>query len=185
MRTRWRVCAVLALFFASWAPLAEAYDTNRSIVRINGGLVGWTTINSLCNLFGCQVLGALDTPPLSGPSVPSSLFVVSGLPPLSPLTLSLLGVSAVELDLLRPLTQAAVTPPDGLWMRTPMTYYGTVAWEGYLVQPASSIIRIPDAHCALQATGAGIVAVIDSGVDAGHSMLEPLLTDGWDFIRNV
>src|SRR5207245_473632 len=71
------------------------------------------------------------------------------------------------------------------WMRTPMTYYGTVAWEGYLVQPASSIIRIRDTHCALQATGAGIVAVIDSGVDAGHGMLGPLLTGGWDFTRNV
>ena len=185
MRTRWLVCAVLALFFASWAPLAAAYDTNRSIVRIESGLDGWTTVNALCGLLGCQVLGSLDTLPLSGQTVPSSLFLVQGLPSLDPLSLSLLGVSSVEPDLLAPLTQATVTAPDGLSQQTPMTYYGTAAWEGYLVQPASGIVRLPDTHCALQATGAGIVAVIDSGIDAGHSMLEPLLTDGWDFTRDV
>jgi len=185
MRTRWLVCAVLALFFASWAPLAAAYDTNRSIVRIESGLDGWTTVNALCNLVGCQVLGSLDTLPLSGPTVPSSLFLVQGLPSLDPLSLSLLGVSSVEPDLLAPLTQATVTAPDGLSQQTPMTYYGTAAWEGYLVQPASGIVRLPDTHCALQATGAGIVAVIDSGIDAGHPVLEPLLTDGWDFTRDV
>src|SRR5260370_19411667 len=185
MRMRWLVCAVLALFFASSVPLAEAYDTNRSIVRIKSGLDGWTTINSLCSLVGCQVLGSLDTLPLSGPAVPSSLFLVSGLPPLSPLTLSLLGVSAVELDLLLPLKHAIVTAPDGLWKRTPMSYYGTAAWEGYLVQPASGIVRLPDTHCGLQVTGAGIVAVIDSGIDPDHPALSPLLSDGWDFTRDV
>ncbi len=183
MRTRWVVCAVLALFFGSSAILAADYDTDRSIVRIESGLVGWTTINALCNLVGCTVLGSLDTLPLSGQSVPSSLFLVKALPPLSPLSLSLLGVSAVEPDLLVPLTEA--TAPDGLWMRTPMSYYGTAAWEGYLSQPASGIVRIPDTHCALQTTGDGIVAVIDSGIDSGHPTLQPLLTDGWDFTRDV
>ncbi len=185
MRTRWLVCAALALFFAASAPLAAAYDLNRSIVRIQNGLVGWNTINAACALLGCQVLGALDTPPLSGPAVPSSLFVVSGLPPLSPLSLSLLGIASVEVDLLVPVKQAALTAPDGLLSRTPMSYYGTAAWEGYLSQPASGIVRIPDAHCALQTTGDGIVAVIDSGIDSGHPTLQPLLTDGWDFTRDV
>jgi len=185
MRTRWLVCAVLALFFGRAAILAADYDPNRSIVRIKSGLVGWTTINALCSLVGCQVLGALDTLPLSGQSVPSSLFLVEGLPPLSPLTLSLLGVAAVEPDLLAQIKQATLPGPDGLSQRTPMTYYGTVAWEGYLTQPASAIIRIADAHCALEATGAGIVAVIDSGIDPDHPALSPLLTDGWDFTRDA
>ena len=179
MRTRWVVCAVLALFFGSSAILAADYDTDRSIVRIESGLVGWTTINALCNLVGCTVLGSLDTLPLSGQSVPSSLFLVKALPPLSPLSQSLLGVSAVEPDLLVPLTEA--TAPDGLWMRTPMSYYGTAAWEGYLVQPASGIVRLSDTHCGLQVTGAGIVAVIDSGIDPDHPALSAVLTDGWDF----
>jgi subtilisin family serine protease len=117
--------------------------------------------------------------------VPSSLFLVKGLPSLDPLTLSLLGVSAVELDLLLPLKQATVTAPDGLSQRTPMSYYGTVAWEGYLVQPAGGIIRLADTHCGLEATGAGIVAVIDSGIDAGHPTLQPVLAQGWDFTRDV
>jgi hypothetical protein len=185
MRTRWLVCAVLALFFGRAAILAADYDPNRSIVRIKSGLVGWTTINALCSLVGCQVLGALDTLPLSGQSVPSSLFLVEGLPPLSPLTLSLLGVAAVEPDLLAQIKQATLPGPDGLSQRTPMTYYGTVAWEGYLTQPASAIIRIADAHCALEATGAGIVAVIDSGIHPDHPALSPLLTDGWDFTRDA
>ncbi len=185
MRTRWLIRLLLALFLASAAFPAAADGTNRSIVRIESGLVGWTTINTLCSLLGCQVLGSLDTLPLSGPGTPSSLFLVEGLPVLSPLSLSLLGVAAVEPDLLVPLQQATVTPPDGLSQRTPMTYYGSVAWEGYLAQPASAIIRLADAHCALEATGAGIVAVIDSGIDPGHPTLSPLLTDGWDFTRDV
>jgi hypothetical protein len=184
MRTRWLVGAALALFFASPAPHAEAYDTDRSIVRVKSGLHGWTTINALCNLVGCQVLGSLDTLPLSGQAAPSSIFLTKALPPLSPLTLGLLGVSSVEPDLLVPLAQEAVTAPDGLWMRTPMSYYETTAWEGYLVQPASGIVRLPETHCALETTGDGIVAVIDSGIDSRHPVLEPLLTDGWDFTRD-
>jgi subtilisin family serine protease len=66
-----------------------------------------------------------------------------------------------------------------------MSYYGTVAWEGYLVQPAGGIIRLADTHCGLEVTGAGIVAVIDSGVDPGHPTLQPVLTQGWDFTRDV
>ena len=185
MRTKWFIRLLLALFLAS-APFPAAADgANRSIVRIKSELVGWTTINALCSLVGCQVLGSLDTLPLSGQGVPSSLFLVEGLPPLSPLTLSLLGVAAVEPDLLVPLKQATVTPPDGLFQRTPMTYYGSVAWEGYLTQPASAIIRVADTHCALQVTGDSIVAVIDSGIDPNHPTLSPLLTDGWDFTRNA
>src|SRR5260370_41151442 len=143
MRMRWLVCAVLALFFASSVPLAEAYDTNRSLVRINSGLDGWTTINSLCSLVRCQDLGSLDTLPLSGPAVPSSLFLVLGLPPLSPLTLSLLGVSTVEPDLLLPLKQATVTAQDGLSKRTPISYYGTAPWKAISCTPPAGSSAFP------------------------------------------
>ena len=54
MRTRWLVWAALTLFFAASAPLAAAYDLNRSIVRVRSGLVGWNTINTACALVGCQ-----------------------------------------------------------------------------------------------------------------------------------
>jgi hypothetical protein len=65
-----------------------------------------------------------------------------------------------------------------------MTYYGTTAWESYLQQPASDIVRLRDTHCGLRQTGAGVVAVVDTGVDLAHPTLAPLLVDGYDFVGN-
>ena len=46
-------------------------------------------------------------------------------------------------------------------------YFGPQAWHGYVNQPAASAIRLADTHAA-SATGAGIVAIIDTGVDPTH-----------------
>jgi subtilisin family serine protease len=62
-------------------------------------------------------------------------------------------------------------------------YFSTPAWNGYTDQPAASVIGITDSHRF--ATGSGVVAVIDTGVDNSHPVLAPALTWGWDFIRNV
>lgn len=193
MRARWLVCLLLAVSFGSVATPAAAFDADRSIVRTKTGLDGWTTIDSLCGLLGCEVLGSLDTLPLAGRTVPSSLFLVRALPATDPASLNLLGVASVEPDLLVPLTQssylvdqASVAVLDDLSLkRTPTDYYGTLAWESYLAQPAVDIVRLRETHCAFGVTGGGIVAVIDSGVDPDHPTLQPRLTEGWDFTRDV
>src|SRR5712691_1116217 len=165
MKTRWLVWLVLAVFVsAATATPALAADGDR-IVRTKSS-DGLSVINAACQLLGCTVLGSLDTVP--GQTQPSSLFLVRGLvDTVVTLLLSLLGIASIEVD--RPVSleqapsanlgQASVAVLDQ--MRTPMTYYGTVAWEAYLVQPAADIVGLRHTHCALAATGAGIVAVID------------------------
>jgi subtilisin family serine protease len=113
--------------------------------------------------------------------------------------LSLLGLAAIEPDApvaiaeswgndqatAAVLDQATAAVLDRLWDRTPMTYYGSTAWRSYLTQPAAEIVRLRDAHCDLRSTGAGVVAVIDTGVDVAHPTLEHVLVPGYDFTRNV
>src|SRR5260221_5917230 len=190
MKSRWLVCLVLAVFVFSLSPAAMAASGDK-IVRTKS-LTGLPVVKSLCALLGCQVLGSLDI--LPGSTAPSSLFLVRGLID-STLTflLSLLGLAAVEPDLPVAVeqddswasSQATAAVLDQLWDRTPMTYYGTTAWESYLKQPATGIVRVRDTHCGLRETGAGVVAVVDTGVDPTHPTLQAVLTDGYDFTRNV
>src|SRR5712691_7813119 len=190
MRTKWVVCVVLAMFLASVAAPAVAGQGDK-IVRTKA-LDGLPIITAACKLLGCTVLLSLDTTP--GSTAPSSLFLVRGLvDSVLTLTLSLLGLAAVEPDLPAAVaqdaswtsSQSSAAVLDELWNRVPVSYYGTTAWEGYLQQPANDIVRLRDTHCGLRETGAGIVAVIDTGVDPDHPTLQAVLTDGYDFTRNV
>lgn len=61
--------------------------------------------------------------------------------------------------------------------------YGTSAWVGYVQQPAVYSTNAADA--VGHVTGNGIVAVIDTGIDAGNPILAPVLVPGYDFTRNV
>src|SRR5215212_4164442 len=68
------------------------------------------------------------------------------------LNLSLnLNVISVELDLQVKISGPLATsaPPAGLWDRTPNNYFGSTVWNGYAVQPASSIIRLRDTQSQL------------------------------------
>jgi thermitase len=191
MRHRWLVGFVLGAFvFSSMAAPAAAAGGDK-IVRTKSGLNGLNVINTVCRLVGCQVLLTLDV--LPGASQSGSLFLVRGLLDNTVnLLLSLLGLATIEPDLLVEIVpeddwieqQASSHVVDQLWDQEPMTYYGSTAWRSYLVQPASEIVRLPEAHCSLRATGAGTVAVIDTGVDPEHPTLKPVLTQGYDFLRN-
>jgi len=190
MRSRWLVGLLLGVFVVSLATPAAAGEGDK-IVRTKSAN-GLPVISSVCQLLGCQVLGSLDTLP-DQTSAPSSLFLVRGLLyDTVTLLLSVLGLAAIEPDLLVQMVpdanwasqQASSHVVDQLWDQVPMTYYGSTAWQAYLVQPASAIVRLPDTHCGLRATGAGTVAVIDTGVDPTHPTLKPVLTAGYDFLAN-
>jgi subtilisin family serine protease len=64
---------------------------------------------------------------------------------------------------------------------TLVRYYGSYAASAYVKQPATDVINMDLAHTL--ATGAGIVATIDTGADFTHSVLWGSLTRGWDFVN--
>src|SRR5262249_44886551 len=95
-----------------------------------------------------------------------------------------IGVVDAEPDLLLKLTQSqTLTAPSGLWDTSPVSYYGTTVWNGYANQPAVGIVNLQGAR-SVGVTGAGIVAVIDTGVDPTHPVLQAVLLPGHDFTRN-
>jgi subtilisin family serine protease len=76
------------------------------------------------------------------------------------------------------------TAPASLYDVTPVNYYGTTVWHGYVSQPAVRIIRLAKAQNSFRISGNGIVAVIDTGVDPNHPVLQRVLVPGYDFTRN-
>ncbi len=75
---------------------------------------------------------------------------------------------------------------DGLYGDGTMeSYFSGQLWAGYADQPAAQLLRVHEAHAngtPGAAYGSGIVAVIDSGVDPDHPMLQGALVPGYDFI---
>ena len=175
------VLAVLAGL--ATAGVQPAAAQNRYIVRTTGGL---TSVLNLCLAANCQVQGSLDGAVGQTYLVTSTGNLISNL--LSGtlnLVESLLGIKSIEPDQLLPIPQKPVSNiPPGLNDRTPVNYYGTLVWHGYAAQPAAQIIRLTDAQNGFNIGGSGIVAVIDTGVDTSHPVLQPVLLPGYDFTRN-
>jgi subtilisin family serine protease len=174
------IVAIIALMLFVPKPAAAQ---SRYIVRTTGGL---SSVLNLCNLLHCQVQGGLDG------SVGQTFLVTSTdnlLVNLVNGTLnlveSLLGIVSVEADRLLPIPQRPLPSiPSGLYDTAPVNYYGTVVWHGYAAQPAAQIIRLQDAQNGFRISGTGIVAVIDTGVDVNHPVLQAVLLPGYDFTRN-
>src|SRR5438128_6412144 len=73
---------------------------------------------------------------------------------------------------------------DKLGNATVVPFFGSQVLSSYLTQPAVVLTRSTEAH-QFFATGAGIVAVIDTGVDPNHPVLKASLVPGFDFTRNL
>ncbi|HKV25773.1 MAG TPA: S8 family serine peptidase [Candidatus Acidoferrum sp.] len=175
------ICLVLTLALAVCASPAPAQ--NRYIVRTNGGL---GSVLKLCLSANCQVQGSLDGNIGQTYLVTSSDNLIQNLLGfVGNLLESLLGIQSVEPDQLLPLPQRTVNNiPAGLYDNAPVNYFGTVVTHGYATQPAAQIIRLTDAQNGFGVSGTGIVAVIDTGVDVNHPVLQPVLLPGYDFTRN-
>jgi subtilisin family serine protease len=179
-----RSLLILAVLIAiATAGAQPAAAQNRYIVRTTGGL---TSVLNLCLSAGCQVQGSLDGQVGQTYLVTSTGNLIANLlNGVVNLLEALLGIQSVEPDQLLPIPQKPISNvPSGLNDRTPVNYYGTLVWHGYAAQPAAQIIRLHDAQNGFNISGSGIVAVIDTGVDTSHPVLQPVLLPGYDFTRN-
>jgi subtilisin family serine protease len=102
------------------------------------------------------------------------------------LLLNEVGVVNAEVDQQLLLVGAAAGPvPESLTDSTPLVYYGSPVWNGYVNQPAAEIVQVARAQSTFQVAGAGTVAMIDTGVDTQHPALVPVLVPGYNFIDNT
>jgi hypothetical protein len=174
-----RVLWALLVLFGLWGSPAAA--DNRFIVRASSGL---DPLQDVCLVLGCKVGGGLDgglgrvflvtTPDFIDPN--AFLQILRSQP----------GIRHVELDALLKVMQATATaPPSGLSDNSPVNYFGATVIHGYVTQPAIAIIRLPDTQTTFSVSGAGTVAVIDTGVDPTHPVLQSVLVPGYDFTRNI
>jgi hypothetical protein len=176
-RHLWLAAALLTLF--STAPVRA---DNRFIVR---STLGSSALTQLCLLQTCTVVGAID-------GTLNQVFLLTTPAVVDPTTfLTLLrntpGIVDAELDQVLNLVgglNAVTTPPAGLTDSTPVNYFGNTVWNGYANQPASGIVHVQDAQNTFKASGKGIVADIDTGVDPNHPALKSVLLAGYDFTRN-
>jgi len=178
-----RITLIVAMLVLTLGAAKPAAAQGRYIVRTTGGL---SSVLNLCNLLKCQVQGGLDGPVGQTFLVTSTNNLLGNLVNgVLTLTESLLGIVSVEVDNLLPIPLPPLASiPSGLYDTAPVNYYGTVAWHGYVVQPAAQIIRLQDAQNGFRTGGTGIVAVIDTGVDVNHPVLSAVLIPGYDFTRN-
>jgi len=178
-----RITLIVAMLVLTLGAAKPAAAQGRYIVRTTGGL---SSVLNLCNLLKCQVQGGLDGPVGQTFLVTSTNNLLDSLVN-GAITLveSLLGIVSVEADRLLPIPQAPLPSiPSGLYDTAPVNYYGSIAWHGYVAQPAAQIIRLQDAQNGFRIGGSGIVAVIDTGVDVNHPVLSAVLVPGYDFTRN-
>src|SRR6266446_5903527 len=185
-RRMWLVGALVALL---WATPAKA-DTG-IIIRTTGGL---SALQVFCNLplSPCTIVGALD-------GTLGQVFLVTT--PLDPTTfINLLGSTVggltgfvdAEVNQLLSLVGGlnvlpAPIPATVMSNRTLVPYPAgstTSAWDGYVNQPAASIVGVQDTQKTFNVLGTGIVADIDTGVDPTHPALQGVLLQGYDFTRN-
>jgi len=179
-----RITLVVAILVLTLVVPSPAAAQNRYIVRTTGGL---SSVLNLCNLLQCQVQGGLDGPVGQNFLVTSSNnILVNLINGTLNFVESLLGIVSIEADRLMPIPQPSLSGgiPSGLYDTAPVNYYGTVVWHGYAAQPAAQIIRLQDAQNGFRISGTGVVAVIDTGVDINHPVLQAVLLPGYDFTRN-
>ncbi len=175
-----RACFALLLLlcFGAQNLTAQTAPQTRLVVRDKLGL---SNLLNLCKLLGCSVDHGLDDPD-------GQLFLIKTPRPLNAIVglLNLnLGVISIETDQVVQTQSADAGPaPSYLTDTTPVTYYGTTVWRGYVTQPGNQLILTDKTHAAFNTAGANvIVAVIDTGVDTTHPVLKNSLVTGYDFTR--
>jgi len=82
------------------------------------------------------------------------------------------------------LNQSTTAILDTLPGRAQTNYFGVTTISNYVSQPAAQIINLATAQSTYNATGGGVVAIIDTGIDPNHPVLANVIVAGYDFTRN-
>ena len=158
----------------------SADATQRLIVR---DTAGQAALQLTCALLGCNVSLGLGDP--AGQVFLLTLPNTLNLNSLIQSLLSVLAITDAEVDSSLNIVQGAPPPiPPALYNNSLVPYFGTNVWQGYTTQPAAQIVGISNAQSTFGVSGAGTVAVIDTGVDPNQPVLQPVLVAGYDFTRN-
>ena len=167
-------CVLLASLF-----VGSICGEQRLIVRSLGQE---PLLSGICSRLGCSVIRGLDDPAaqLFLVSIPGTVNEVLFMATLS----SVAGILGVEPDSLARISNDRPPIPSSLYDTSPVSYYGVTVHQGYIQQPAVNIVRLADAQSRFHVSGTGTVAVIDTGVDPNHPVLDPVLLQGYDFTRN-
>src|SRR5260221_2575548 len=174
MRHRKAFSLILSCFLFLLTSNAPAAAQSRVIVRDS---LGQGALQLTCLLLHCSVTESID-------GTLGQVFLIT-----APVNVSLttfltqlvgqVGIVDAEPDLLLHVMQSQ-TAPSGLYDTSPVDYYGTNVWDGYASQPAAQIINLQAAQNSFSVSGEGIVAVIDTGVDTTHPVLQGVLWPGRD-----
>ncbi|HEY2105809.1 MAG TPA: S8 family serine peptidase, partial [Candidatus Binataceae bacterium] len=179
MSRRLHILLRIALLTALFALGAFAED--RYVVKVTGD------VNTIAKRYGLTVVKSL-----TGSAAGRHVLASTGADPKTVLRnlLSEFAVNSAEVEQpvrLPGIQAAGAVHPAGApaaassISSTLIRYYGTYAASAYVNQPATDVINMDLAHTL--ATGAGIVATIDTGADFAHSVLRGSLTWGWDFVN--
>jgi subtilisin family serine protease len=79
------------------------------------------------------------------------------------------------------LNQSTAAILETLPDRTLISYFDRQVWRGYVFQPAARIVGAIETH-RRYGTGRGVVAIIDTGIDASHPALAGGVVAGYDFL---
>jgi subtilisin family serine protease len=175
-----RHCWILLLILILIA-LPQAFAQQGIIVR---DALGSSGINATCLLLSCKVSLNLGDPA-------GQVFLITiddsfDLPSFLTQLQNQVGVVGAEIDQELFVIEATAGPiPESLLDSTPVPYYGAAVWDGYANQPAAAMVRLQQAQVGFGVTGAGTVAMIDTGVDTQHPALVPVLVPGYNFINNT
>jgi subtilisin family serine protease len=178
-RSNWRLAGIVALLACFVAPAGAAqYILNLS---------SCADIAQVAAQYGLTVVRPLS-------SSAQGVYLVSIPDPVDPAVVQQMladpAISQVESDsqVATPENQpaspviAATTALSGaLQDLSYVPYFSATVRDSYANQPVASLINLPAAQA--YATGAGVVAVIDTGVDPDHPALQGVLLPGYDFTR--
>ena len=185
------ILCFLALPFAAWAGCGD--PSNCFLVRVPNG----SDVAVVLQSHGLQHVDDAHTTrpevflaeggPGNSPAATLQNLVADGLV-VGAETAALASLSEGDADAVLDAVPLA-TPTDlnlvGAYDGPAATHFNTSAWNGYLDQTAASLVRLDETHALsyAEAQGTGMVAIIDTGVDPDHELLQGALVNGYDFLQ--